>query len=137
MKELQEMNLNELAIGNGMLFPIVISDSEKGSGWYPVKGDTNLIKHNLESLIIYPMGFRFRQEEYGTRLWSYIEEPNTQALRFYIKNSLIAGIAQYEPRIFFNDLTTKAYEDKVFFRFTYGIQGTSLEDNLSTAMTRN
>ena len=102
-----ELNPKQKAIGSGITFPLEV----KNGGVYPVLGDIKLIEDNINSLILYPVGFRYRQEEYGTAVESYLEEPNTQALRFYIKNSLIAGIAQYEPRIFFNDLTTKAYED--------------------------
>lgn len=136
MNPLQKQNMNEIAIGSGMTFPIELSESKHGQGWYPVKGDVNLIKNNLQSLILYPIGFRFRQEDYGTRITSCLEEPNTQALRFYIKAFILNGIQQFEPRITYQNLYMAQREDQLLFQINYGINLTALNDNLSTSITR-
>ena len=88
------MNLEQLnTIGSGGYFPIELTQAQdnKGNnlfidtnnglkpkiGWYPIKGTTNLIKQNIISLLIYHIGQRFRQEEFGTRIYECLEEPNS------------------------------------------------------------
>lgn len=137
MNPLQKQNMNELAIGYGVTYPIVISQSDKGKGWYPVKGDTLLIKNNIQSLILYSKGFRFRQEDYGTMLMACLEEPNTQALRFYIKTFLQEGIGRYEPRVTYRDLIMAQRDNQLLFQLNYSVNLANLDDNISTSVTRN
>ena len=86
-------NLYTNIIGIGPLFPIRITENEKGEkGWYPVNGDIELVHNNLSALLWYDIGQRFRQEDFGTRLWECIEEPNTQALAFLVKDFLKKAI---------------------------------------------
>ena len=57
-----EDNLYEKIVGNGMTYPIVLgTNSDKKTGWYPVLGSTKLITDNLNSLLQYSIGERFRQ----------------------------------------------------------------------------
>lgn len=121
-------NINEQSIGSGVLFPIRITPNQKGdTGWYPVVGDTKLISHNLESLFVHEIGYRFRQEGYGTRLWELIEEPNTQAQAFIAKEFLVQAISTYEPRLAVQNV--EVYPDRtgaLKIIFTYNIIGTSI-----------
>jgi phage baseplate assembly protein W len=68
-------------------------------GWYILKGDVALIKQNLTAILTYQIGQRFRQEDFGSRTWECLEEPNTSALNLMIKNFVKDGIAAWEPRI--------------------------------------
>lgn len=68
-------------------------------GWYVLKGDVALIKQNLTAILTYQIGQRFRQENFGSRTWECLEEPNTSALNLMIKNFVKDGIAAWEPRI--------------------------------------
>lgn len=104
---MENHNYNIDAIGVGALFPIQLSQNYQGQvGWYPVEGDPSLIENNLRSLVEYLIGQRIRQEEFGTRLWECLEEPNTQALSFMIKEFLKQAIGEYETRISINKITT-------------------------------
>jgi hypothetical protein len=68
-------NLYTNIIGIGPLFPIRITENEKGEkGWYPVNGDIELVHNNLSALLWYDIGQRFRQEDFGTRLWECIQK---------------------------------------------------------------
>lgn len=121
-------NVNEQSIGSGVLFPIQITSNSKGeTGWYPVNGDPGLISHNLESLFVHEIGYRFRQEWYGTRLWELLEEPNTQAQAFIAKEFLIQAINTYEPRLSVQNV--EVYPERtgsLKIIFTYNIIGTSI-----------
>lgn len=93
-------NIYEKIIGNGMTYPIVLgTNQDKKTGWYPTKGSSELITNNLNALLQYSIGERFRQENFGTRIWECIEEPNTQAQAFLINAFLKEAIASYEDRI--------------------------------------
>lgn len=58
-----------------------------------------LIKQNLTSIMVYMLGQRFRQENFGCRIWECLEEPNTQTLNFMIRDFIKQAIANWEPRI--------------------------------------
>lgn len=110
-------NYNQLnTIGSGAYFPIKLeqavgSDGKLESvqlpdgrvvpkiGWYILRGDVALIKQNLTAILTYQIGQRFRQEDFGSRTWECLEEPNTSALNLMIKNFVKDGIAAWEPRI--------------------------------------
>lgn len=132
---LQTLTPTELAIGSGVTFPIEITEttrkvwddssktytSKKVKGWYPKLGDINLIKHNLESLIVYNRGFRIRQEDYGNVLESLLEEPNSQALRFYIKQEIISLFNTFEPRISFKHFQMNYVQAGLIIRITFSL----------------
>ena len=110
-------NYNQLnTIGSGAYFPIkleqaLVSDGKPESvqlpdgrvvpkiGWYILRGDVALIKQNLTAILTYQIGQRFRQEDFGSRTWECLEEPNTSALNLMIRNFVKDGIAAWEPRI--------------------------------------
>jgi phage baseplate assembly protein W len=110
-------NYNQLnTIGSGAYFPIKLeqavgSDGKLESvqlpdgrvvpkiGWYILRGDVALIKQNLTAILTYQIGQRFRQEDFGSRTWECLEEPNTSALNLMIRNFVKDGIAAWEPRI--------------------------------------
>lgn len=68
-------------------------------GWYPLMGDISLIKQNLTAILTYQIGQRFRQEDFGSRTWECLEEPNTSALNLMIRNFVKDSISAWEPRI--------------------------------------
>ena len=110
-------NYNQLnTIGSGAYFPIKLEQSvgKDGKpesvqlpdgrvvpkiGWYILRGDVALIKQNLTATLTYQIGQRFRQEDFGSRTWECLEEPNTSALNLMIRNFVKDGIAAWEPRI--------------------------------------
>lgn len=110
-------NYNQLnTIGSGAYFPIKLEQSvgKDGKpesvqlpdgrvvpkiGWYILRGDVALIKQNLTAILTYQIGQRFRQEDFGSRTWECLEEPNTSALNLMIRNFVKDGIAAWELRI--------------------------------------
>lgn len=125
-----EFNHNIDMIGVGALFPIVLSESDQGKGWYPAQGDPALIENNLRALVEYAIGQRFRQEEFGTRLWECIEEPNTQALTFLIKKFLTQAITKYESRIKIKKIITEQHYGKVHITMEFALVGLNRESSM-------
>lgn len=111
---------NDLIIGSGALFPIILSENNKGeTGWYPVMGDPNLIKHNLKTLVEYHIGQRFRQEYYGTRIWECLEEPAVPLLLYLVNQFIRDSIELYEPRIIFSKVKGYMVGSKIYLDITY------------------
>ena len=127
-----EDNLYEKIIGNGMVYPIVLgTNSEHKTGWYPVIGDTKLITDNINALLQYTIGERFRQEDFGTRLWECIEEPNTQAQAFLINTFLKEAISLYEDRINYKESIISRSGNKLHIEMHYILNQSNEEKSLS------
>ena len=119
-------NIYQIVIGSGAMFPIQLGTNDQGkTGWYPVVGDPALISQNLIALINYMIGQRFRQEEFGTRLWECIEEPNTQAQEFMVYSFLKEAIAKYENRISLQKSSVSRIGSQVKVCFSYLINTTN------------
>lgn len=126
-----EDNLYEKIVGNGMTYPIVLgTNSDKKTGWYPVLGSTKLITDNLNSLLQYSIGERFRQEDFGTRLWECIEEPNNQAQAFLINTFLKEAISLYEDRINYKEAIISISGNKLHIEMHYTLNQSNEEKSL-------
>lgn len=130
------MNLKQLSnLGSGVIFPIKLSTpvDENGNpemvstvvdgeivevpkvGWYP-ETSTELVKNNLTSLLIYHIGERFRQEEFGSRLWECLEEPNTQLLTYMATKFVKDSISFWESRITKISVETLKEDTKLYLK---------------------
>lgn len=94
------MSVYSNIIGKGPTFPIKLSqNADEDTGWYSEDGTIDLLKSDLTSLMSYQVGQRIRQENYGTRLWELLEEPNTTVLDHLIKSFISSSISNWEPRV--------------------------------------
>lgn len=120
---MESINLD--IIGRGVTYPIILTENEDGkTGWYPISND-KLIEHNLGSILNYSIGQRFREEDFGTRLWECLEEPNTQALAFLVDQFLKDCISRWEPRITYKSSTITRDGSKLNILITYVINSTN------------
>lgn len=95
-----ETNINKIYIGSGAGFPIQLTEKSEGVfGWYISEGDINLVKQNLVTYFNTPIASRFRDETFGNRLNSILEEPNTNVLKRLVKDWVTDGIKSWEPRL--------------------------------------
>lgn len=125
-------NIYEKIIGNGMTYPIVLgTNSDKKTGWYPTKGSSELITNNLNALLQYSIGERLRQEDFGTRIWECIEEPNTQAQAFLINTFLKEAIASYEDRINYKESVISRKGNNLHIEMRYTLKQSNEENVLN------
>lgn len=138
------MNLQQLnQIGQGATFPIKLSTPKDKDGnpeyttimvdgvptsvlkvgWYPGIG-LDLIKNNVTSLFIYQIGERFRQENFGSRLWECVEEPNNQLLEYMATQFVKATISTWESRIRGLEVHTLREDSKLYIKILFSV-GTS------------
>lgn len=80
--------------GEPMMVPVMV----EAVSCHPISSQ-ELIKQNLTSIMVFMLGQKFRQENFGCRIWECLEEPNTQALNFLIRDFVKQSIASWEPRI--------------------------------------
>jgi phage baseplate assembly protein W len=119
-------NIYKTLIGTGMLFPIEITKNSDGkAGWYPVEGDTKLIENNLEAVFLHQIGIKFREEEFGSRIWECLEEQNTQAQAYVINQFMRDAFESWEERIVYKGTTLTREGSKLNIVFTYQINGNS------------
>lgn len=142
------MNIKQInTIGVGAAFPIVLStpkDSEgndeyveiledgvvtqvKKVGWYPSSG-ISLVKQNVTSIFVYQIGERFRQENYGSRLWECIEEPNTDLLSYMVAKFVKEALYLWESRIRGLEVTCTREQSKLFIKIRFSIGTASPEE---------
>lgn len=125
-------NILERNIGTGVLFPFKLKENSSGkTGIYPVSGTPDLILHNLNSLIQYELGFRIRQEDFGTRLMECIEEPNTQAQAFLVEQFLKQALRKFENRIVYKKAEIVQEGTKLIINIIYSIKNTNLNDSVN------
>lgn len=98
--------------------------------WHPLKGDPSLIKQNLVSLVAYNMGYRMREENFGTRLWECIEEPNDADLEFLVSNFILESVSTWEPRITALDCKIKRDFDKLLINLQFVLEGSTSVESL-------
>lgn len=125
-------NILEKVIGSGALYPIQLEQNSSGQkGWYPVTGSKDLILHNINSVIQYELGFRIRQEDFGTRLWECIEEPNTQAQAFLVYQFVKQALTKWENRIMITKTDLIREGTSLTIQIHYSIKNTNQSDVVS------
>lgn len=116
----------DITIGSGAYFPISLTEINGKSSWKALSGDVRLINHNLISLFNTQIGYLLRNEDFGTRLWECLEEPNTQALRFLIHRFCKDAIESWEPRITPLDTSIETTSSSIKITLRYQIKGDSV-----------
>lgn len=114
-------NANIAAIGIGAIFPIELEENDQGqTGWYPVYGDSKLIEENIKALLLYEIGQRLRQEDFGTRLIEVLEEPNT-SLSFLIREYIMQALNKYESRVLITKISSIRLNQKLHILLEFKI----------------
>lgn len=116
------MNVSkELSIGTGAYFPIELTDIDGKTSWKAISGDIRLINQNLMAIFNTQLGELIRNENFGSRLWECLEEPNTQALNFLIELFCRNAIESWESRIKFLDSSVNKQMDKINISLHYAL----------------
>lgn len=119
---MEEYNQNIADIGIGAIFPIELKENDQGqTGWYPVYGDSKLIDENIKALLLYEIGQRLRQEDFGTKLIEVLEEPNTSALSFLVREYIMQALAKYESRVAVTKISSTRLNQKLHILLEFRI----------------
>lgn len=132
-----------IQIGSGVMFPIQLEQSKNDQGlvelvlnedgvlvpkvgWYIKTGDIELIKQNITAILTFQIGQRFRQEEFGSRTWDLLEEPNTSALEFMISEYIRNGLGNWEPRIYNIRVESITQYSSIYLHISFSVRGTNI-----------
>lgn len=119
-------------MGKGATYPIYLTQDDEGNtGWHTSDKGIDLIENNLCSLLSYELGQRIRQEDFGTRLWECLEEPNTQALNFLVNTFLKEAISNWESRIEYQRSEINRDHSKLYIKLFYKVRATNLINSAS------
>ena len=130
---MEEYNQNIAAIGIGAIFPIELKENNQGqTGWYPVYGDSKLIEENIKALLLYEIGQRLRQEDFGTKLIEVLEEPNTSALSFLVREYIMQALAKYESRVVVTKISSTRLNQKLHILLEFRIVELNQDSFLET-----
>lgn len=121
---------NILSIGSGAYFPIELTESDGKTSWKALSGDVRLINQNLISLFNTQIGELLRNENFGTRLWECLEEPNTQTLNFMIRRFCKNAIESWEPRIEFVESQVSKSNYSIHITLRYKVLNNQSIENL-------
>lgn len=122
--------MEDINIGVGVTFPLKVTESKGYSGVYPVEGDIQLIQDNLIAILQYTIGQRIRQEDFGNKLVSIIEEPNNLVLDRVVYTYLRIAIGKYEPRITIKNINTTRDGSTVNMVIIYNLVSNGSEHSL-------
>lgn len=56
------------------------------------------IAQSLRDILTTPLGSRVMRADYGSRLWEYLDQPMTPALRLSLYRATAEAIGRWEPR---------------------------------------
>jgi len=101
---------------NGFHFPFRI-DSETGS--VSQAAGITKIRQNIRVLLGTRVGERPMDREYGTRLYSLVQDPNDDVLAELLVSKTQEAIIRYEPRVFVAGATVEQDEGEVRMRLEY------------------
>lgn len=119
-------NIFEKSIGSGPTFPIKLTEGK----WEIEKGSIKLIEDNIISLLTYQIGFRIRQEVFGTRNYECLEEPNVDTTRLLIYRFTQEAIQAWEPRVLLMDAVITFDATTISIRLKYQVLTNQLVSEL-------
>lgn len=111
-------------IGQGFTIPLKLTN-----GRPPLESGFDLIRSSIINIVSWAYGKRFFLNEYGSRLYELLEEPNDIILEDIVRVFVVDAINKWEKRI---DLThcsiVRTSDIKMEVTVTYQIINTKRED---------
>jgi phage baseplate assembly protein W len=82
--------------------------------------DAQLVMQNFLNALNIPLGSKVGQPGYGTRVWSFIFEPNTADVQFQLENEIFR-VAAADPRIILNSVKAFPKENGILLEVELAI----------------
>ena len=98
--------------------------------------DTNLVIQDFVNALNIRQGEKCGQPEYGTRLWSFIFDPNTRDVTYALENE-IRRIANQDPRLILNTISTYAKENGILIEVQLAVAPFNQEALLAVFFNSN
>ena len=82
--------------------------------------DTQLVTQDFLNALNIPLGSKVGQPGYGTKVWSFIFEPNTADVQFQLENEIFR-VAATDPRIILNSVKAFPKENGILLEVELAI----------------
>ena len=82
--------------------------------------DEQLVIQDFVNALNIPQGQKVGQPEYGTTLWSFVFEPNTQDVQFELENEL-KRVASSDPRLQLNEVRAFPQENGILIEIELAV----------------
>lgn len=82
--------------------------------------DTQLVTQDFLNALNIPLGSKVGQPGFGTKVWSFIFEPNTSDVQFQLENEIFRVAAQ-DPRIILNSVKAFPKENGILLEVELAI----------------
>ena len=92
--------------------------------------DTQLVAQDLVNALNIPLGQKVGQPGYGSKVWSFIFEPNTPDVQFQLENE-IRRISNLDPRITLNFVKAYPQENGILVEVEMAVSPFNLPLTLS------
>lgn len=92
--------------------------------------DSELVIRDFLNALNIPLGQKVGQPGYGTKLWSFVFEPNTADVQFQLENE-IRRIANADPRLILNYVKAFPQENGILMEVELAISPFNLPQTLS------
>ena len=92
--------------------------------------DDDLIKQSLIQIVLTQKGERIMRPDFGTRVFSFIFENNTDTLAEAIRTDLAQAIAKFEKRVILKKVEVLREEEQVLVTLQYVVIATRKEQKL-------
>lgn len=110
----------------GISFPF-----RKGSTSFPATAtDEQLIKEDLQQLLMTGVGTRVMRPTFGTNLYSFVFEPNDDLLATLVQAEVATAIAKFEPRISLLDVSVARVSSEILVTVRYTLSATGNQDGI-------
>lgn len=110
----------------GISFPF-----RKGSTSFPATAtDEQLIKEDLQQLLMTGVGTRVMRPNFGTNLYSFVFEPNDDLLATLVQAEVATAIAKFEPRISLLDVGVARVSSEILVTVRYTLSATGNQDGI-------
>lgn len=113
-------------IGKGITFPLEIGPN---GGIYPI-GGLPLLRSSIFTILSWPYNQRFFLQEFGSKLFTQLEEPADDSTNQAIRAFVIDAINKWEKRVEIISTTITSIKDGfVNVKITYRLRNTDFADS--------
>lgn len=114
-------------IGGGMIFPIKVN--AKGS--VDIVGNNELLQSAIKNILYWPTSHRFFNEQFGSRIFDVLEEPNDNIGKALVRTFIFEAINRWEKRVTVKQVKLLNSDHQVVnIEITYEIRNTRTEETM-------
>ena len=125
--------MNNKFIGTGIIFPFIVNSK----GGIDIVNGSELIQASIKTILYWPKHQRFFNEQFGSRIFEILEEPNDNISKTLIRYFIFETLSEYEKRITLKDVEIITTQETIHLEISYIINNTRQEDTMVFPFYKN